>query len=209
MQEVTAEERRGAALALFQAGKYEEAAREFRADLDERETSEGWNDWAAAETMCGRIEAAIAGFTRALQVDPANAQAKQNLLALREQCLKTMEATQANGSKSGKAPVVEQAPACTAEQASDAALQSFINALEQIPLCDPTLPAWLREALERSSTDCSYVVREGYRLFTLLAEGARCRKRYGCCAGITWTGWCLWRFETGATWKEAKARDGL
>jgi len=62
MQEVRAGERRAAALRMFQSGKYEEAARGFRQELDERETSEGWNDWAAAETFCGRIEAAIAGL---------------------------------------------------------------------------------------------------------------------------------------------------
>jgi len=102
-------------------------------------------------------------------------QAKENLLALREQCLKTMEATQANGSKSGKEPAVEPAPAYTAEQRLDAALQSFINALEQTPLCDPTLPAWLRDALEKSGTNSSYVVREAYRLFALIEEGVKRR----------------------------------
>ena len=39
MPRVTTEERRPEALALFQDGKYEEAAREFGAELDEQESS--------------------------------------------------------------------------------------------------------------------------------------------------------------------------
>ena len=52
-------------------------------------------------------------------------------------------------------------------------MQSFINALAQIPLCDPTLPVWLRDALEKSGTDSSHVIREAYRLFTLLEESVK------------------------------------
>jgi len=53
MQELAGGGHRAAALALFHDGRYEEAAREFRAELNERENSENWNDWAAAETFCG------------------------------------------------------------------------------------------------------------------------------------------------------------
>ncbi|HTP68075.1 MAG TPA: hypothetical protein VMJ35_04165 [Dongiaceae bacterium] len=88
MQEVTPEGHRTTALALFQAGKYEEAVREFRAELDERENSENWNDWAAAETLCGRVGSGISGFLRALQLNPSNEEARENLAALRKQWLK-------------------------------------------------------------------------------------------------------------------------
>ena len=172
MQGITAEGRRAAALALFQDGRFEEASREFRAELDERETSEGWNDWAAAEAYCGRIEAAIAGFTRALQLEPSNTQARENLLGLREQCLKTIAAVQ----RSGVAPA-GAAAACGTEPACEMAVQAYINALAEIPLCDPTLPTWQRDALEKSGTDSSHVVREAYRLFTLLNDSAKRRVR--------------------------------
>ena len=173
MQDVTTEGRRAAALALFQDGKFEDAAHEFRTELDTRESSEGWNDWAAAETMCGRIEAAIAGFTRALQLDPSNAQAKENLQALREQCLKTITTAEAimQGLSGSVTPDAQNT--WTAGRAQETAVQSFINALAQIPLCDPTLPVWLRDALEKSGTDSSHVVREAYRLFMLLEGGAK------------------------------------
>ncbi len=174
MQGVMSDERRAAGLALFQDGKYEEAAREFRAELDNRESSECWNDWAAAETFCGRIEAAIAGFTRALQLDPANTQAKENLLALRDQCLKTMEAAQADLARLGGTPA-SGSLTCNEQPLQDVEVQSFVNALAQIPLCDPTIPGWLRDALEKSGTDSSYVVREGYRLFSLLEGSAKRR----------------------------------
>lgn len=72
MQEATTEGHRAMALALFQDGKYEDAAREFRTELDERENNENWNDWAAAETLCGRANSAMAGFTRAQQLDSGN-----------------------------------------------------------------------------------------------------------------------------------------
>jgi len=178
MQGITVERRRAAALALFQDGRFEEASREFRAELDERETSEGWNDWAAAETYCGRIEAAIAGFTRALQLEPSNTQARENLLALREECLKTIKAVQANGGgPASAARACDPAAVCGTEPACEVAVRAYINALAEIPLCDPTLPTWLRDALEKSGTDSSHVVREGYRLFTLLDDGAKRRVR--------------------------------
>ena len=91
MQGVTTEGRRERALARFQEGKYEEAAREFRAELDEQENTENWNDWAAAETFCGRADAAISGFTRALQLDSGNTEARDNLLALLKQCVNQLE----------------------------------------------------------------------------------------------------------------------
>ena len=173
MEEVAAEGRRDVALALFQEGKYEEAAHEFRAELDEHETSEGWNDWAAAETMCGRIEAAIAGFTRAARLDPSNEQAKENLAALRDQCLKALESARKNEAVPGQ---VSQAGICAEnESGRESAAHWFISALAQIPLCDPTLPLWLRDALEKSGTDSSHVVREAYRLLTLLEERAKRR----------------------------------
>ena len=173
MQGITAGAGRAGAVRLFQDGKYEEAARGFREELEERETSEGWNDWAAAETFCGQIEAAIAGFTRALQLNPSNAQAKENLLALREQCLKAIEAAQGAPGEPGTGAAGEPSAARSVEQAQEGALQSFIGALAQIPLCDPTLPAWLRDAHEKSGTDSSYVVREAYRLFALMEEGVK------------------------------------
>jgi GT2 family glycosyltransferase/glycosyltransferase involved in cell wall biosynthesis len=68
-----------AGLKLFKEGVYERALREFARALGEEETSERWNDWAAAQAALHRAEEAERGFHRALKVDPTNAQAAANL----------------------------------------------------------------------------------------------------------------------------------
>ena len=111
--------------------------------------------------MCGRIEAAIAGFTRALQLEPANTQAKEKLLALRQHCLRSIETASAG-------VAAQDVPKPTL----DATVLSFLNAIEQIPLCDPTL-APSQAAKGQSRSDSSYYVRESYRLFRLPSESAK------------------------------------
>ncbi|MDE3178151.1 MAG: glycosyltransferase [Acidobacteriota bacterium] len=70
------------ALALFQAGRFEEAARVLEELLKTQESGEIWNDWATAQLMCGRISEGERGYRRALELDPDNCSASGNLGAL-------------------------------------------------------------------------------------------------------------------------------
>ena len=62
----------------FQEGRFEEAARALAESLQEQETSESWNDWAAAELAAGQSKAEK-GFKRALALDASNSEALANL----------------------------------------------------------------------------------------------------------------------------------
>jgi GT2 family glycosyltransferase/glycosyltransferase involved in cell wall biosynthesis/SAM-dependent methyltransferase len=66
-------------LKLFKEGLYETALREFARALGEEETSDRWNDWATVEVAMDRAGEAEEGFRRALEIDPAHAQAAANL----------------------------------------------------------------------------------------------------------------------------------
>ena len=66
-------------LKLLGEGQYEGALREFGRALGEEETSERWNDWATVQVAMNRLEEAEEGFRRALELDPAHAQAAANL----------------------------------------------------------------------------------------------------------------------------------
>jgi glycosyltransferase involved in cell wall biosynthesis len=64
---------------LAELGKLEEASKEFRAALDERESSDGWSDWATIQLACGRTADAEHGFRRSLALDGENASASLKL----------------------------------------------------------------------------------------------------------------------------------
>ncbi len=66
-------------LRLFQSGRTQESIALFARALKEHETSECWNDWAAAIQACGDSTQAEQGFRRALDLDPWNLQAAANL----------------------------------------------------------------------------------------------------------------------------------
>ena len=70
------------ALALFEEGKVRDALALFGRALGGRETSERWNDWAAAQMALKRFAEAEQGFRLAVAVDPRHAQAAANLGAL-------------------------------------------------------------------------------------------------------------------------------
>lgn len=69
-------------VALFDSARFTEALEKFRAALRDSESSELWNDWAAAQFVLGRHEEARAGFLLALELDPRHQQAEANLRAL-------------------------------------------------------------------------------------------------------------------------------
>ena len=63
---------------FLQEGRFEEAALALAESLREQETSEVWNDWAAAELAAGQSKAER-GFRRALALDADNTEAIANL----------------------------------------------------------------------------------------------------------------------------------
>lgn len=69
-------------LELFGQGRYKEAICCFEECLQQAETSEVWNDWATAHFASGRVQEAREGLKRALQLDPQNTQAVDNLRLL-------------------------------------------------------------------------------------------------------------------------------
>jgi len=64
---------------LFTQGQYQAAIGCFEACIRDAETSEVWNDWATAQFACGQVGKAKEGLRRALQLDPQNTQAAENL----------------------------------------------------------------------------------------------------------------------------------
>jgi Flp pilus assembly protein TadD len=69
-------------LRLYSEGRMEEALAQFWAALKAKETSERWNDWAAAQHALGFILQAESGFRKAFEMDKSNLQAAANLGSL-------------------------------------------------------------------------------------------------------------------------------
>ncbi|HVO57233.1 MAG TPA: glycosyltransferase [Dongiaceae bacterium] len=69
-------------LALFRAGRYQDALRRFQAALAITESAELWNDWAAAQYSMGAADEAAAGFLLAVTLDHTHREAAENLAAL-------------------------------------------------------------------------------------------------------------------------------
>ena len=81
-KKMTAQEQRQLGIDLFNQGKYREAVHTFSGLLRAYESSEVWNDWATAQAAVGELGEAESGYKRALQIDPNNAPAAQNLKTL-------------------------------------------------------------------------------------------------------------------------------
>ena len=79
---MTAQQQHQQGIGLYNEGRYHEAARVFAAILQTNDNSEIWNDWASAQAAAGQLREAERGLKRALQIDPRNSQAAQNLSAL-------------------------------------------------------------------------------------------------------------------------------
>jgi tetratricopeptide (TPR) repeat protein len=71
------------AQALAQSGKLEDAISEQKSSLLIRpDDADGWNSLGAFEAKAGKMAAARRDFQKALEIDPANSQAKKNLSIL-------------------------------------------------------------------------------------------------------------------------------
>ncbi len=75
----TTEGKHQQSLQYYQLGYFNDAVGLLGEMLGEQQTSELWNDWAAAQLARGRIAEAEMGFRRALDCDPRDAQAAVNL----------------------------------------------------------------------------------------------------------------------------------
>jgi Flp pilus assembly protein TadD len=69
-------------LRLYGEGRMEEALVQFWASLKAKETSERWNDWAAAQHALGFTLQAETGFRKAFELDKSNLLAAANLGSL-------------------------------------------------------------------------------------------------------------------------------
>lgn len=69
-------------VSLAHAGKAAEALPFLVAALRGEETSERWNDWATCQVACRRPHEAEQAYRRAIELDPANAEALANLSVL-------------------------------------------------------------------------------------------------------------------------------
>jgi Tfp pilus assembly protein PilF len=58
------------AVYLFQQGFYEDAVRHLDEVLQEKETADGWSDWATAQFALSHYAEAERGFRRALEMNP-------------------------------------------------------------------------------------------------------------------------------------------
>jgi Tfp pilus assembly protein PilF len=70
------------AVECFERQEFDKAAVLLGECLLQQQTSERWNDWATARFFAGRSIEAEGGYRRAVEMNPQNAQAAENLGAL-------------------------------------------------------------------------------------------------------------------------------
>ncbi|HZU33776.1 MAG TPA: tetratricopeptide repeat protein, partial [Candidatus Angelobacter sp.] len=70
------------ALDLVNENRLKEAASLLAEAIGEKENADLWNDWATVQVALDQSKEARAGYGRALELDPENAQAQFNLGAL-------------------------------------------------------------------------------------------------------------------------------
>jgi len=143
-------------LELFGQGRYEEAIRCFEAYLRESETSQAWNDWAAAQFALGRAREAAEGLRRALQLNPQNTQAIQNIHRLAALTALPQNRSAENHPRvTGQDPVVEE----------------FLRDIQAIPSEDPSFHPRVIRAIRTMRIDSAYFVNKCLeRLARLPAE---------------------------------------
>ncbi|HUL36022.1 MAG TPA: radical SAM protein [Candidatus Eisenbacteria bacterium] len=185
--------RHEAGLKLFAASQFEQASRELRSSLEAEPNSEKWNDWAAAEAACGRIDEALSALSRALLLDPNNRQAQENLEFLQggQNRLPSFKIIQESSCGTGCADRGGQSgtsrrtdAGLPTGQGASGIVDAYFRELRGIPAYDPALSPEMHEALQRANSDSSYFVKEAYRRLRTLPEAA--------------AGAILNRLETGA-----------
>jgi len=130
---------------LFAQGRYQEAIGCFEECLRQAETSEVWNDWATAQFAFGRVPQAREGLKRALQLDPQNHQAAENLRLLAALGASPQEFSGENQQR---------------VMARNSLLTRFLQDIQAIPGEDPSLPPRLIEAIRKTRLDSGYFVEK-------------------------------------------------
>jgi tetratricopeptide (TPR) repeat protein len=150
-------------LRLYEAGRYVEAYQYLAKALQHGETSQRWNDWAAAQLALRNVAEAERGFRKAVQMDPGYGQANANLGALLTQQGRKAEAVPflekaLSGIDAGQKDAIEKLLAhCKQSGASGAnvsggALKQIVDSLSQQQLALNSLSvqvATLNDALSR------------------------------------------------------------
>ncbi|HYA89577.1 MAG TPA: tetratricopeptide repeat protein [archaeon] len=114
-------------LEAFKAGRFNEAIRLFGEAVAEGESSEVWNDWAAAQLAVRNTGDAERAFRRALKLQPDNHQAAANLGVLlatqgrAEEAIPLLEKCQASLSENERATVTKLLDQCRSIPAKSAA----------------------------------------------------------------------------------------
>jgi sulfatase maturation enzyme AslB (radical SAM superfamily) len=132
-------------LELFGQGRYQEAIGCFEECLQQAETSEAWNDWATAQFASGRVMQAREGLKRALQLDPQNAQAAENIRLVAG--LSTSLRRCSGGNQQG---VIGRNPL----------LRGFLQDIQAIPGENPSLHPSVIEAIRKTRLDSGYFVQK-------------------------------------------------
>jgi MoaA/NifB/PqqE/SkfB family radical SAM enzyme len=141
---------------LFGQGQYQEAICCFEECLRQAETSEVWNDWATAHFACGRPREAREGLKRALQLDPQNTQAAENL-----RVLDALAASPPNSSGENLQKVAWGKPI----------IEELLQDIRAIPGEDPSLHPTVIEAIRKTRFHSGYFVEKcQQRLSRLPAE---------------------------------------
>jgi tetratricopeptide (TPR) repeat protein len=130
---------------LFGQGRYKEAICCFEECLRQAETSEVWNDWATAQFASGRVREASEGLKRALQLDPQNTQAAENLRLLDALAASPQKRSEENQQRvTGKKPIIEE----------------FLQDVQVLPGEDPSLHPTVIEAIRKMRFHSGYFVEK-------------------------------------------------
>ena len=105
---------------LYESGHYVDAYRYLAEALRKEESSQRWNDWAAAQLALKNLAEAERGFRKAVELDPNYSQAHANLGALLAQ----------QGRKAEAIPFLEKALAGI-DPAQKATLEKFLSFCKQ------------------------------------------------------------------------------
>jgi len=161
---------------LFAQGQYQEAIGCFEECLRQAETSEIWNDWATAQFASGRVWEARQGLKRALQLNPQNIQAAENLRRLVALAGSPQECSGENQPKQepqrgGKEPVCSAATPDADEELyqraaklrSQGEFRAAADLLEQVLDLRETSPRWREWASLQLALDDLAQAERGFR----------------------------------------------
>jgi tetratricopeptide (TPR) repeat protein/sulfatase maturation enzyme AslB (radical SAM superfamily) len=164
------------AIQHYLQGKHEEALGLIELALKNEETSPRWNDFATMQLAIKNLEAAEAGYRRALELDPANQLAAANLVALLEGLGRDREAAQFLSAASPEL-VQKNRDAALLAVARTGNTQRLVTQLikyvSRFPEQDPELSICMAEALKRARHS-GFLARQCFALLSRLPREGAC-----------------------------------